>query len=154
MTAITAALRAGLDNVYSKFGVDGVIDIGLQSALDVGVKAVNCAQAPRSCLLDITCQDGSKLTNISNGLSDCRIGRCELVVISDKWGTYTYNDKVLVGLQQGTLSSDKLGLLAVANYRAAVAAGWEERNTDLVASAHIMAFLLGALEPGRGRGGG
>jgi len=38
MTAMTAALCAGLDNVYTKFGDNGVVDIGLQSALDVALR--------------------------------------------------------------------------------------------------------------------
>ena len=50
----------------------------------------------------------------------------------------------LVG--QAILTSDQLGLLAIANHRGAVRIGWDGREVDLVASAHIMAFLLGALE--------
>ena len=41
-----------------------------------------------------------------------------------------------------------LVLLAIANYQAAVAAGWEEKSADIVAATHVMAFLLGVLEPG------
>jgi len=37
-------------------------------------------------------------------------------------------------------------MLAVANLRAAVLAGWEERYVRVAVSAHVMAFLLGALE--------
>ena len=56
--------------------------------------------------------------------------------------------KILVNLhcKCDALSSDELGLLAIANIRAVMSAGWEDRNASLVASAHVMAFLLGALE--------
>ena len=37
-------------------------------------------------------------------------------------------------------------MIAIANYRAAIAAGWEDRYAGLVVSAHIIAILLGALE--------
>ena len=50
------------------------------------------------------------------------------------------------GVRQTTLTSDQLGLLAIVNHRGAVRAGWEGREVDIVASAHIMAFVLGALE--------
>ena len=46
MTAIAAAMRAGLDNVYAKFADNGVVDIGLQSTLNVGVRACNYVVVP------------------------------------------------------------------------------------------------------------
>lgn len=36
----------------------------------------------------------------------------------------------------------------LANYRAAIQVGWNDRDADIVAASHIMAFLLGAVEPG------
>lgn len=146
MTAITAALHAGLDNVYAKFGENGVMDIGLQSALDVGVRAANYVQVPRSCIKGATAGQGVQLDSIANGPSGCRVGRCDPVVISDKWTKYKYRGAEIPRPTQAGLTSAELGLLAIANFRAAVAAGWEERHASLVASAHVMAFLLGVLE--------
>ena len=54
-----------------------------------------------------------------------------------------YNGTTLTGTQQDTLSKDNLVLLCVANYCAANAAGWTERDLEIMASP---AFLLGALE--------
>ena len=36
----------------------------------------------------------------------------------------------------------------LANYRSAIAAGWEENEAEIIAVTHTMAFLLGAVEPG------
>ena len=75
MTAITAAMRAGLDNVYAKFGANGIVDIGLQSALDIGVKESNYIQVPQLCFNEITPRGvgGRALDNIANGPSGTRL---------------------------------------------------------------------------------
>ena len=127
MTAINAALRAGLDTVFARFGENGVVDIGLQSALDVGVKACNYVQVPRSCLKAITAAHNKTITLVANGASGVRVGRCTPVIIKQDWGGYEYEGGDLTDVEQAALTSDELGLLAIANYRGAVAAGWEDR---------------------------
>ena len=69
------------------------------------------------------------------------------VIISGDWHKYNYGVKDIGEPKCDALSSDELGLQAIANFfRAVMSAGWEDRNASLVASAHVMAFLLGALE--------
>lgn len=86
------------------------------------------------------------LANITNGIAGIRVGRCEPIIISDNWDAYTYQNQSMGNPMQDTLTSEQLGLIKIANYRAAVAAGWEDRYVNLVASTHIMAVFLGALE--------
>lgn len=148
MTQMNAALRAGIDNVYAKFGDNGIVDIGLQSALDVGVAVSNYVQVPRCCIKGVTLTGAAALTSIANGPSGVRVGKAEPIIISDGWKKFTHAGVSYTGATQAALTSGDLGLLAVANLRAAIRAGWEERYARLVASAHVMAFLLGALESG------
>ena len=93
MKAISAVLRAGLDNAYSKFGDNGVVDIGLQSALNVGVKPANYVNVPKSCLKAISYGDGQTITSIVIGPSDCRVGKAVPVIISGDWHKYNYGVK-------------------------------------------------------------
>jgi len=46
------------------------------------------------------------------------------------------------------LSEDELAYFIAANLHAAIAVGWEESDAELVTSAHVMAFLLWALDAG------
>ena len=61
---------------------------------------------------------------------------------------YRFGGVDFVGPLQETLNDNELVHLVLANYRLIVAAGWEERDTEIVAATHIMAYLLGAVEPG------
>ena len=134
MTAINPALRAGLDSVYSNFGPNGVVDIGLQSALDVGVSANNYISVPRSCLKTVSNGEGETATTIANGPSGVLIGKCDPVYIAEEWKV---KDKEIGMPAQDQLSSSDLGLLAIANLHAAITARWEERYAKLVAAAHV-----------------
>jgi len=101
---------------------------------------------PKCCIKRVTLPSGRVLTNIANGLSGVRVGKVDPVIISDDWTKYTIGGRTHAGIAQDALTSEDLGKLAIANLCAAVRAGWEEKYAHLVASAHVMAFLLGALE--------
>ena len=70
--------------MYSKFGDNGV---GLQSALDVGVKACNYICMPRSCIPRISYSNNTVIPNIDDGAA----GIC---IVFDNYGAYTYKNNI------------------------------------------------------------
>lgn len=59
---------------------------------------------------------------------------------------WVYNNQEFDDVEQDSLTPDDLAALVLANYHAAVAAGWEDKAVNIAASAYIMAVLLGALK--------
>lgn len=80
---------------------------------------------------------------VANAASGSRIVDCECILISTPQDSFVYKGTTYVKAEQDQLTVDELTLLVVANIRSAVAAGWEGKDAELVASTHIMAFLLG-----------
>ena len=50
--------------------------------------------------------------------------------------------------KQSKLSPDEVSQLVLANYRVTVRAGWDGKDAELIAIAHVMAVLHGALDVG------
>ena len=83
-----------------------------------------------------------------NSASGTRVAECDCVIIGPTRSDFEYKGDVYDHASQDQLNIDELTLLVVANIRAAFAAGWEDTDAELVACAHIMAFLLGAMDNG------
>ena len=83
-----------------------------------------------------------------NAASDTRIAECECIIIGPTRSDIEYQNVVYDHASQDQLTVDDVTLLVVANVRAALAAGWEDKDAELVACTHIMAFLLGAMDNG------
>ena len=57
-----------------------------------------------------------------------------------------YKDEKHISAPQDDMSAEDLSMLALENYRAAVRAGWDDKDLELVTATHVMAVLLGALD--------
>ena len=57
-----------------------------------------------------------------------------------------YKDEEHISAPQDDMSAEDLSMLALENYRAAVRAGWDDKDLELVTATHVMAVLLGALD--------
>ena len=139
-------MKDALSCVYAQIRENGIVDIG--GALDIGMKEANYAVTPRSCIKDVVARCGAQVATMQNAASGAKVRDCKPIVCSGRKTKYQYKKKGIDTPTGNTFSEDELVLLVIANYRAAVTTGWEDKSADIVASAHVMAFLLGALEPG------
>ena len=78
---MNAALLAGLDAVYASFKGNGIVDIGLQAALDVGVAAADYVQVPQSCLMAVAPIGGDPVGAVRNNEANNRVGKAAPFII-------------------------------------------------------------------------
>ena len=107
---------------------------------------------PASCMEDITLTGYSDLAKWLNSVNNAASGACMAdtnpIVVHAGRDTFRYDSIDYTNVIQATLLDDELILLVFTNYRATVAAGWEDHNADIVAAIHIMAFLMRVIESG------
>ena len=107
MTA-SQAMKDALSRVYAQIRENGIVDIGLQSALDIGVKEANYAAAPRSCIKDVVARCGTQVATMQNAASGARVRDCKPIACSEKKTKYQYEKKGIDTPTGNTLSEDEL----------------------------------------------
>lgn len=140
-------MRDRLFRVYAAFKDNGVADIKLQSALDVRVKECNYTMFPRYCLKPMKLGDEVTVTTSGNAASNSHMAHVKPIICQTRCNGWVYNKCKRRNVEQDSLLPNDLAALVVANYHAAITAGWKDKAANIVAPAHVMAVLLGALEP-------
>ena len=79
---------SALNHFYKAFAENGIVDIGLQAALDVGVQQEDYIRVPRRCLRMIRHGQNSTIASVANNASNTRIRDIEPVIITNKGYTY------------------------------------------------------------------
>ena len=112
-----------LSRVYSSIKENGIADIGLASALDVGVNPSDFVQVPASCL-KVAKLDGSKEIPNVMGTGDHAKHAKPIIVYPGRkkfeYGVHEYTQATHV-----KLTDEELTMLAIANHRSSTAMGWE-----------------------------
>ena len=113
-----ASALEGLGRAFSSLSDNGVIDIGLQAALDVGVAIGDYIQVPRCCLkplvLTQTVADGPNIevtpVLIDNLPSVVHVGSVDPVLVHKEGGEliYSYRGEVYDTWDQGALSDQEI----------------------------------------------
>ena len=136
---------SALNHLYKAFAENGIVDIGLQAALDVGVQQEDYIQVPRKCLRMIWHGQNSTIANVANNASNTRIRDIEPVIITNKG--HTYRNLAFDIRRPQQLDDEDLQNLIIVNLRAIAAQSYDDEYRDLIVAAHVTASLLGAVEP-------
>ena len=138
----------GLRDFYKAIRDYGVVDIGLQAALDVGVSEQNYICIPRSCVKPVVSEIRTEV--VTNIVSGKRIRAPVPIILSSRGRIVdaSYNGVGMRVANNTELTADELKRLVVVNLRSTTAAGFEGAERDLIVATHVMAFLMGAVDTG------
>ena len=84
---VSQAAKDAFARVYATIRDNGIVDIGLQAALDVGVKPSDYIAMPQYCLKPINLYDSrdggvTKVVAVAaNSASGARVAECDCVII-------------------------------------------------------------------------
>ena len=149
---LPAAALEGLKRVYKTIQEDGVIDIGLQAALDVGLPANGYIHVPERVLKTVRLggEEGTTIQKAKNTPSGKRLAAPDIIRVVREEGKYTYTYRGIAHdvMRQAKLDAEDIASLVVTDYCACIEAGWDEAESELIVSAHVMAILVGAVDAG------
>ena len=101
---------------------------------------------PRCCLRSVKLGDEVTATTSANAASGSCVANVKPIICQTGCNGWAYDKCKFQNVEQDPLLPDNLAALILANYCAAIAAGWEDEVANIVASANVMAVLLNALE--------
>lgn len=105
---VTVAMKNRLVQAYLQIRENGIVDIGLQSALGVGVKPANYIMVPESCMKNVTLTGDGDLTaqvaSASNAASGVRIVDANPIVVHSGRDSFRYDNVDYTNVAQATLS--------------------------------------------------
>lgn len=142
-----AAVTA-LGTYFQSLKNNGIVDIGLSAALDMGVTEKDYIQIPRSLLKPVSLSgdglDPVDVHIVGNLPSGKRIAALDCIIVrsTEAGERYCYRGVEYTDHNCSTLSDREIANLVLANYKAGVRAGYTEQALDLVVAAHSMSVLM------------
>ena len=150
LKGIPKSALEGLERVFSTIKENGIVDIGLQAALDKGVEELDYIHVPECAVKQVNI--GARSLMFKNMDSGRRIETMTPINIEGTGPGRDYTNKGTKvqrdAIRQDQLSEEDLAALIIVNLRASQAAGWVDGDYELVAACHVMAYVIGAVESG------
>ena len=117
---LPAAALEGLSRVYKTIAEDGMVDIGLQAALDVGVPASGYIHVQERVLKSTRLGEGTNVQKVTNTGSGKRIAAPEPIMVERDGEDYVYqyHGRKYDNYVQHGLTAEDIAALVVVEHRA------------------------------------
>ncbi len=129
--------------MYKSIQDNGIINTGLQAALDVGANERYFINVPKCAVIAPVLRGVTDIDLVTNLTSGKRLK--EVIPIIVDGNSYSYKTVGIEYLEAGVSSAKAFASLIVVNYHSSLEAGHVRIALNYIIATHEMAFTLGAV---------